>query len=451
MKKIFHIFAIKKEERLLAIVIALLLITLNTAMVASLWDIFSYTGDGFYKHIIRHFHISGFDPITYCILTRWSDSYNVYRHPLLAFFMYLPYLINQALMWLTGVNCALPLGQLIVVFSAFYSAIFLGRIFREVIGIGSVLSFLLTLLYFSFGYVMVTCLVADHFVISQLLLIMALYVSGRRMLSGRQFKPWQTVVYFLLTAGTSLNNGLKIWLSALFVNGKRTFRPAHLLAIIVPAVLLWGFARWEYKTFVLPHEKARKAQRALEKKKKEERIAKLKAQGKTIKKRKPRVVQGKPFVKGEFMNWTDATTSRREPVVENLFGESIQLHRDHLLQDTLINRPVIVRYGHWWYYTVEAVVCMLFLAGIWMGRRSKFFWLAMSFFILDMALHLGLGFGMNEIYIMTCHYMFVVPIAMAFLLRDCPSRMRPYLTALTAVLALYLLGYNGSLIIGYFC
>ncbi len=118
---------------------------------------------------------------------------------------------------------------------------------------------ILTLLFFSFGYVMVTCIVPDHFVISMMLLILALYVSGRRIKHNHPLKIWQTVVYFVLTAGTSLNNGLKIFFSAFFVNGKRFFRPKHLLlAVILPAALLWGFCRWEYRTFVWPVEMARK-------------------------------------------------------------------------------------------------------------------------------------------------------------------------------------------------
>ena len=33
---------------------------------------------------------------------------------------------------------------------------------------------------------------------------------------------------------------------------------------------------------------------------------------------------GKPMGKGEFIKWTDISTSRSETAVENLFGESIQ-------------------------------------------------------------------------------------------------------------------------------
>ena len=280
MKKIFDIFKIKKEERWLALGIFLALAILNGVVIARYAGTFTLVTDDYYKNFIRHFCVSGFDPLTYWVLSDWNAAYNVYRHPLLAFYMYIPYLINMGLMKLTGYNCALFIAVIIQMFCGFYATLFLQRIFREVLELDKAASSILTLLFFSFGYVMVTCIVPDHFVISMLLLILALYVSGRRIKHNHPLKIWQTVVYFVLTAGTSLNNGLKIFFSALFVNRKRFFRPKYLLlAVILPAALLWGFCRWEYRTFVWPVEMARKemkAKKAAEKKARQERMAQLK-------------------------------------------------------------------------------------------------------------------------------------------------------------------------------
>ena len=121
--------------------------------------------------------------------------------------------------------------------------------------------------------------------------------------------------------------------------------------------------------------------------------------------------------KGEFMRWTDATTSRVSTAVENLFGESIQLHPDHLLEDTLRSRPVIVRYRWAANYVVEGLLVLLFVVGVWCGRRSRFMWMALCGAAFDMALHMGLGFGINEVYIMGAHWLFVLPIATGFLVK----------------------------------
>ena len=492
MKKIFDIFKIKKEERWLALGIFLALAILNGVVIARYAGTFTLVTDDYYKNFIRHFCVSGFDPLTYWVLSDWNAAYNVYRHPLLAFYMYIPYLINMGLMKLTGYNCALFIAIIIQMFCGFYATLFLQRIFREVLELDKAASSILTLLFFSFGYVMVTCIVPDHFVISMLLLILALYVSGRRIKHNHPLKIWQTVVYFVLTAGTSLNNGLKIFFSALFVNRKRFFCPKYLLlAVILPAALLWGFCRWEYRTFVWPVEMARKemkAKKAAEKKARQERMAQLKqikdsltkdsiqrglkiikpeeiaqkakndsiqkakqlARNEARKKRGPK--QGAPIMKGEFMNWTDATSSRTLSIVENLMGESIQLHQDYVLQDELRHRPMFVNYRYAFNYIVEALIIILFLAGSWAGRKSRYLWLVMSYFGLDMLLHIGLGFGLNEVYIMTGHWIYALPIAIGFLLKE--TRHQRYslcLKSLLLTIGLFLLIYNGILIIGYFC
>jgi hypothetical protein len=164
---------------------------------------------------------------------------------------------------------------------------------------------------------------------------------------------------------------------------------------------------------------------------------------------KKRVYTGKPIGKGEFMRWTDITTSRWETAVENLFGESLQLHEQHLLGDVFRRRPIIVRYDHWWNYGVEAVAVLLFLVGIWCGRRSRFLWLTLSFMAVDMALHMGLGFGINEIYIMSPHYLYAIPIAMAYLLKAKTKVMRLSVRTLVLLLAVYLWIHNGYLLTQY--
>ena len=99
-------------------------------------------------------------------------------------------------------------------------------------------------------------------------------------------------------------------------------------------------------------------------------------------------------------------------------------------------------------YVVEAIIAVLFLAGIWMGRRNRLLWLCLSWFGLDMLLHVGIGFGLNEIYIMTAHWIFVIPVAMAALLAR-PTRRRPLCRGVIVALTLWLYAYNGYHIVKY--
>ena len=475
------LFRIKREERALAIVLLLVFLALDALVVCKYYDVFTPLNAHYWHLFISKFHISGFDPITYSVVSDWTAGYNVYRHPLLAFYMYVPYLVNQALIWATGINCAIFIVTAIQLFSAFYAAIFLYRIFREVVGVSRTDSTLLTFFFFGFAFVMLSSMAPDHFIISMMLLLLALYVSGKLMIRRRKLTIWQSALYFFLTAGTSLNNGLKIYLSDLFVNGFRIFRPKFLfLAILLPAALTWGAARMSYDHIVWPRDVAAKAARAKAKaakeaKKKAEaaerhrqdsiRIASFtleqmdslrrdSVQRDSIAKAKPKPVRrrknGKPIANGEFIGWTDITTSRSESIVENLLGESIQLHQDYVLGDVLKSRPMIVRYNHWYNYAVEAVIVLLFVLGVWAGRRSRFMWLVMSYFALDMVLHIGLGFGINEVYIMSAHWIYAIPIAIAFLLKNVGRRR--YQLALKGVLALiavWLWTWNVALIVGY--
>ena len=174
----------------------------------------------------------------------------------------------------------------------------------------------------------------------------------------------------------------------------------------------------------------------------------------SIAKAKPKPVHrrknGKPIANGEFIGWTDITTSRSESIVENLLGESIQLHQDNVLGDVLKSRPMIVRYNHWYNYAVEAIIALLFVMGVWAGRRSRFMWLVMSYFVLDMVLHIGFGFGINEVYIMSAHWIYAIPIAIAFLLKNVGRRRYQLaLKGVLALLALWLWAWNVTLIVGY--
>ena len=274
------LFRIKREERCLASFLLIVFLALDALVICKYYDVFTPQTRHYWHLFISKFHISGFDPITYSVVSDWTAGYNVYRHPLLAFFMYVPYLINQALMCITGINCAIFIVSAIQTFCAFYASMFLYRIFREIVGVSRTDSSLLTIFFFGFSFVMLSAMVPDHFIISMMLLLLALYVSGKLIQKRRSLTIWQSALYFFLTAGTSLNNGLKIYLSMLFVNGKRIFRPKYLFfAILLPAALTWGAARMSYDHIVWPRDVAAKAARAKakaakQKKQEEEKLRK---------------------------------------------------------------------------------------------------------------------------------------------------------------------------------
>ena len=271
MKSLFDIFKIRKDERWLAIVSVIVFAFLNFMTVNMYWGRFSAISDNYHRLFVRWFRISGFDPLTYEVISHWDTAYNVYRHPLLAFFMWPFCQLNQLLMTLTGKNFATVITSLIIVFCAVYSTVFMFRIFKDMIKVRMREAYLLTGMTFSMAFIMLSAMVPDHFMMSMFALTLTLYLSGKKLRNGSALNMWQTIVLFVLTAGISLNNGLKVFLSALITRRERFFEWRYLLlAVILPSAMIWGFARWEYRTYVWPKEMARNEVKA--KKNREPRI-----------------------------------------------------------------------------------------------------------------------------------------------------------------------------------
>ena len=453
--KAFKLFKIKPEERIQSLVALMVIVLLNALFIYRMHDLFMQEGFGPYWKVFEHeLHLSGYDPLTYLGVTDWDVVYQVYRHPLLSFMIWPLYLLNEGLTWLFGVNCVQYLVAFLLTVCSYYSYIFLYRIHREVIALDCRDATLLTAFYFSFAYILMSVIVPDHLTISMFLLLITLYISGVCIQKGREFRWWQSAIFFYVTAGVTLSNGIKVFLSGFFVNLKDFFRPKYLLlAVVLPTVFLWGTAVWEYRTYVLPKEKARAEMKTRQEEALKKQVAAMSPEDrKTFEAKQARrelrlklqkEKAGQPMEDHGFLKWTDISTSRWQSVYENLFGESLQFHRQHFLEDTLVGRPVFVRYDTMFNYIIEALILLLALAGIWTGRRRRFLWLCLSCFGVDMFIHLILGFGLNEIFIMAPHFMFVLPIATAYLFK---SVRWQWLRLAVVFLTIYLLVYNGYLL-----
>ena len=456
--KAFKLFKFKPEERIQSLLALVVIVVLNALFIYRMHDLFMQEGFGpYWKVFERELHLSGYDPLTYLTVTDWDVIYQVYRHPLLAFMMWPLYMLNECLTWLLGVNCVQYLVALPLIVCSYYSYIFLYRIHREVIALNRWDATLLTAFYFSFAYILLSVIVPDHFTISMFLLLITLYISGACIQKGREFRWWQSAIFFYITAGVTLSNGIKVFLSGFFVNLKDFFRPKYLLlAVLLPAALLWGTAQWEYREYVLPKEKARAEAKARQEEALKEKVAAMSPQERKafeakqarreLRLKLQREKSGQPMEDHGFLKWTDISTSRWQSLYENLFGESLQFHQDYLLEDVLVHRPVFVPYKWMVNYVVEGLILLLFAAGIWYGRTNRFLWLCLLGMAFDMFIHIILGFGINEIYIMTPHWAFVLPIAIAYLF----LRVRGWwLRGVVLLMTIWLLAYNGYLLVDF--
>ena len=75
--------------------------------------------------------------------------------------------------------------------------------------------------------------------------------------------------------------------------------------------------------------------------------------------------------------------------------------------------------------------------------------MVVCFWVLDMGLHLGLGFGIREIYIMTAHWAYIIPLSIAFSIKHTAKPYKQALRGFAFVLTLFLWVWNGFLTVNY--
>ena len=426
-----RLFRICREEIPAALLGLLMAIGVNALAVCRYYGlIVPNIKGGFWGLFMNHYTVSGYDSLSYIAISNWGLYHSQYRHPLFPLMLWPASMLNKWCMTTFGVNLAqfiFAAGQLLL---AVYCSVFAYRLLRRIVQVGRADALLLTSMLFSCAYVMTAFAVPDHFSSSLFLLLLTLLLAGTAMLEGRPMGRWTTAWLVILTSGVTLTNGVKTLIASWMTRGRSFFRPVHLLVTVaLPVVLLAGACYVQYHTdLIYPnlHPKVTKKKSNV-----------------------PPRRMGKPIGKSHWLAWTDAETPLGPTIVENLWGESIQLHQEYTLLDTTVSRPVIVRYTRWYNYVAEVLLAALFVVGLWAGRRERFLWLCLLWFGFDMLMHLGVRFAINEVYIMGCHWLFIFPIAVAYALRRCEGRRKTGLRLLIGGLTAYLWIYNVGLLAAY--
>lgn len=434
---------LRKEERPIAGVALVVFAALNALLIANHWQSFTRGAHvGFWSVFYNHLNMSGYDIFSLIFISCMRLHWNTLRHPLFVVVLLPLFWLNRLIMPPTEFNAAVLLMAALLVAADVWGAVLMHRLLRDVVEVRRVDAALLTALFYGFAHVMIATMVPDHFALSLPLLLLTLLIAGRKLKEGKPMKLWQSALLFFLTAGVTLTNGVKVALAAWFVNGRKVFAWRSIAAFVVPTLLLGAIYVWQQDAIVAPQERKIKRIEAAVAKKYPVRIANLKEHNDFVKQQ-----NGEALTKNvPLLEWSDITTDRWQSAVDNLFGESLQLHRDYLLEDVQQTRPVFVQYRSALNYVVEALLVVLLAVGAWMARREKFFLMVLAWFGFDMLMHMGFGFGLNEVYIMTAHWAFIIPIAIGYILRRSNS-MAP--RVLVAALAVWLWAYNAAIVIGY--
>ena len=439
---IFNIFKVKKEERWLAFVMLAVFVTFNAMVIASHYHVYTMEAHGgFWSVFTKNFRMSGYDCWSWITVSGGRIHFVTSRHPLYLTFLYPLYLLNDWLIQNVGYNFAVYFMAVIIVFSAFYAVLFMYRVFREVLELRRKDARILTLLLFSFGHVLIPTMVPDHFVISLMLLSLTLYITGKKMKKGQLLTAWQSLVLTFFTAGMATSNGVKTLLAGLFTNGKKVFTCKFIsIGIVLPLFLLLGIQQSQYYLLEVPQQAVVSHIESETLKKNPQKVLEHKKQRDEWQ----RTHLGQPVGDGVITKLMDVSTPRIPTIVENFFGESIQLHQRSLLKDVSWERPIFVEYNWSVNYIIEAFVVLLFIVGIVFSYKQRFFKMLLAWFACDLTLHLILGFAVTEVYIMTSGWAFIIPISYGYLLKRLSMKWLKLMRVALIMLTIYLWIYNAG-------
>ena len=439
---IFNIFKVKKEERWLAFAMLAVFVTFNAMMIASHYHVYTMEAHGgFWSVFTKNFRMSGYDCWSWITVSGGRIHFVTSRHPLYLTFLYPLYLLNDWLIQNVGYNFAVYFMAVIIVFSAFYAVLFMYRVFREVLELRRKDARLLTLLLFSFGHILIPTMVPDHFVISLMLLSLTLYITGKKMKKGQLLTAWQSLVLTFFTAGMATSNGVKTLLAGLFTNGKKVFTCKFIsIGVVLPLLLLLGIQQSQYYLLEVPQQAVVRHIESETLKKNPQKVLEHKKQRDEWQ----RTHLGQPVGDGVITKLMDVSTPRVPTIVENFFGESIQLHQRSLLKDVSWERPIFVEYNWSVNYIIEAFVVLLFIVGIVFSYKQRFFKMLLAWFACDLTLHLILGFAVTEVYIMTSGWAFIIPISYGYLFKQLSMKWLKMMRVALIMLTIYLWIYNAG-------
>ena len=442
-------FLTKHRETLLVTLLGfVIVVALNIMMLQYHYAPWTNPKVGFWSAFWNRFEVSGFDPYTYIVVSKWRPLYVLSRHPLLAGMMWPLSQLNGWLMEETGINCAIFIVGAMLVVCSLTAWMLMYRIQRKLFGMDVKISLLLTLYFYSFSHVMLTIFVEDHMAITLPLLLLTIYLAGRALQKGKTMPLWQSLPLLFISTGVTTTNCVKIGLADLFTQwGKKPFCKIvlHFLVYLIPFAMIG--ALYFYQEDNTQREEQRNIERTVNKRMERDSVFAAKWKQEQIDNKKRKEQQ---LIHLSFVTNTDYKIDRLPSLVENVFGEGFILHNRYPLRDAnKDHRPVLVKYKYWWNYAFEAVIVLLFAAGVWYGRKKRLMWMVMSMFLFDMLLHVGLNFASADVYIMTAHWAFVIPIAVAYLIKETASMPKLNMTIVCAILflTLYMWGHNLHIII----
>ena len=221
-----------------------------------------------------------------------------------------------------------------------------------------------------FAHVLLLSFIPETFQLSMLGLLLVVYLTTDSLLNGRKIPLITNILLFVYATGVTLSNGLKCVIAQLFQKGNfKDKRKSILLSGLITAILL-------FLSFCVNY-----------------------------------------IVKTEVPepNITEFIFSGEIAVAYELFFEPILFHHNYSFWG--LGQEVFA-YNTIFPIMVNLVFYAVILCAVLANIRKQCVWLLLSFFGIDVFIHIICGFGIADPYIYCLHWLFIFPLLIGWLYKE---------------------------------
>jgi hypothetical protein len=261
--------------------------------------------------------------------------------------------------------------------------------------------------------------VPESYPFSLFFLSLSLYCLGRNFENNITIKTY--FILFFLTAGTTITNGIKVLISIFFTNF--TFKKKLFWISCISLAFLLVIT----PVYIISRKLAQTTQNS-------NSVVISSHESEQIK------INNKSNLPGfaKFINFNEPFFPS---LIENFIGESLLFHDADLAIDVTRGRSVTMPYKSKIKYIITISLFILFLLGFILNRKNKFVVYLFCFWLVDIFIHLICRFGFDEPYIFSSHWLMLIPIVLAYLLKI--SLGWKYYTLMTYFIVMsILIGYS---------
>lgn len=341
----------------------------------------------FHVNLDKGFTLLGYDTYEYTIgefLIPYKVLFFKLRHPLMAFWLFPVSIIAYLPEWLLGIASVLPVFTVAANLAMALSTSLVWRICRLINPSSFYGNLICTGVYFSFAQIIILSFAVESFPFSSLALLS--YISYT-WLSPKKTDIYSDNLFFAIISGITITNGLKFVLTQLLWKEKslgfvkRTFKSSFLFLFLTSIAVLVAVARWVFLIRPVFPE-----------------------------------VSLISLLLGDSMNYVMYYDSFQwlKTVGYNFFVSPILLCVDAINFEGFDFSEMVLENLSIWTIPLSLFYGSLLLS-LWINRKKQLVHVFLCFLVVDVLIHLILGYGLNEGHIFSGHWLFMFPILLAML------------------------------------